>query len=145
MRDAPITGGRSPVKNNAFRTLRTGKKKWCVCGLALVFFKDECWSCQECGRPEYIHQPEQQQQIQQQGVGGINSLDGLSDTNTRPNRGASKFRSKDPRARFLKKKSEIDDELRAMAEAGGWTIKRYDQRIEQSGEVLSQEELRQSK
>lgn len=72
-------------------------------------------------------------------------MDGLSDVRSTPNRGATKFRSKDPRARFLKKKSEIDDELRMMAEAGGWTIKRYDQRIEQSSEVLSQEELRQSK
>jgi hypothetical protein len=144
-RDSPMSG-RSPVKNIAFRSLHSSKKKkYCVCGRALVFFKDECWACTECGYTEYLHQPEQQQQIQQQGIGGVMRVDGLNDVQTRPNRGATKFRSKDPRSRFLTKKSEIDDELRVMAEAGGWAIKRFEERIEQSSEVLSSEELRQSK
>jgi hypothetical protein len=146
-REAPMSG-RSPVKNIAFsRRLRTSnkKKKWCVCGKQLVFFKDaECWSCTECGNTEYLEQPEQQQ-IQQQGVGGVMSVDGLSDTRTTPNRGATKFRSKDPRARFLKKKSDIDPELQRLVDEQGVTVQRFEERIEESSEVLTSEQLRANK
>jgi hypothetical protein len=144
-RDSPMSG-RSPVKNIVFsrRTLHSKKKKWCLCGKQLVFFKDaECWSCTECGHTEYIEQPKQQ--IQQQGIGGIASVDGLSDTQTRPNRGASKFRSiKDPRSRFLKKKPEIDDELARILEQGA-TLVSYKERIEEDGQTLSSDELRANK
>src|SRR5687768_2024246 len=100
MRDAPMTG-RSPVKNIAFsrRTLHSSrKKKWCPNdGRALMWLKDaEAWCCNECGYVEYI---EQKQQQPEQQIGGVMSVDGLSDVRSTPNRGATKFRSMDPRRR----------------------------------------------
>jgi ribosomal protein S27AE len=141
-RDSPISG-RSPIKANVFHRYTNRKKKWCPNdGRALVYFKEaECWSCTECGMTEYIeqkqHQPEQQ-------IGGVMSVDGLSDTRTSPNRGASKFRSKDPRARFLKPKREIDDELARILEQGA-TLVSYHEQVQQSNDVLSQDELRANK
>jgi hypothetical protein len=73
------------------------------------------------------------------------SVDGLSDTTTRPNRAATKFRSKDPRARFLKPKSQLDPELQRLVDEQGVTVQRYEERIEESSVVLSQEELRANK
>jgi ribosomal protein S27AE len=143
-RDSPMSG-RSPVKNIAFsrRTLHS-KKKYCVCGRALVWFKEgECWSCTECGYTQYLEQ--KQQQPEQQGIGGVMSVDGLSDVRSTPNRGAMKFRSKDPRSRFLKPRSQLDPELQRLVDEQGVTVQRYEERIEESSEVLSQEELRQSK
>jgi hypothetical protein len=150
-RDSPVTG-RSPIKNIAYsrRTLHSSKnKKWCVCGKQLVFFKDIGWGCTECGRVEYLvdqQQQIQQQQIQQQGIGGVMSVDGLSDVRTTPNRGATKFRSKDPRAHFLKKKSsDIDPELQKLVDEQGVTIIRYEERVVEDNQTLSSEELRQNK
>jgi hypothetical protein len=145
-REAPMTGGRSPVKNIAFtrRTLHS-KKKYCVCGRALVFFKDECWACTECGYTEYLHQPEEQQQIQQQGIGGVMSVDGLSDTRTTPNRGPMKFKSLDARKRFLKPKSQLDPELQRLVTEQGVTVQRYEERVVEDNQTLSSEELRQNK
>jgi hypothetical protein len=72
-------------------------------------------------------------------------VDGLSDTNTRPNRGATKFRSKDPRARFLKPKSQLDPELQRLVDEQGVTVQRFVERIEESSEVVTSEELRANK
>ena len=146
-RDSPVTG-RSPIKANVFhRYTGNRKKKYCVCGRALIYFKDaECFACTECGRTEYLQQPEQQQQIQQQGIGGIASVDGLSDVRTTPNRAATKFKSiKDPRSRFLKAKPQYDVEIQKLVDEQGVTIQKYVERIEESSEVLSQEELRANK
>ena len=141
MRDAPVIG-RSPVKNIAFRTLRTSKKKYCVCGRALVYFKDsQAWCCGECGYVEYI--PKQQQPEQQ--IGGVMSVDGLSDTRTTPNRGPMKFRSMDPRKRFLKKESEIDDELARILENQSATLVSYHSQVQQSNDVVSSDDLRANK
>jgi hypothetical protein len=115
---------RSPVKNNAFRTprsSRTTKKRWCVCGKPLTFFKDaEAWACTECGHTEYIQ--EKQQVPTTTNSSGIGSVDGLSDSQITPNRGATKFRHIDPRSRFLKKDKEIDDELERILYDQGATL-----------------------
>jgi hypothetical protein len=124
-------------------------RKWCHgCGRRLVYFKEpEAWACAECGYllEEAKTQKQQQQQIQQQGIGGVMSVDGLSDVRTSPNRGVSKFRSMDPRARFLKKKSDIDPDLQRLVTEQGVTIIRYEERVVEDNQTLSSEELRQNK
>ena len=146
-----ILGRRSPVKNNAFRTSRSSsrtKKKWCVCGRQLVFFKEaECWSCTECGHTEYIeHKKQQAPTTTATNSSGIGSIDGLSDSQTRPNRGATKFRHiKDPRSRFLKPKSQLDPELQKLVDEQGVTIISYNERVEEDSQLVSSNELRSNK
>jgi ribosomal protein S27AE len=144
-RDSPISG-RSPIKANVFHRYINRKKKWCpIDGRALVYFKEaQCWSCTECGHTEYIEQTKQQTQ-QQQGIGGVMSVDGLSDVRTTPNRDAMRFRSiKDPRSRFLKKKPEVDDELARILSQGA-TLVSYHEQVQQSNDVLTQDELKANK
>ena len=146
-----IPGERSPIKHNAFRTSRSSsnrtKTKWCPsCGRALVFFKDaECFSCTECGHTIDLEQKKQQQAptTTTNSSSGIGSVDGLNDSQTRPNRGATKFRSiKDPRARFLKPKREIDPELERILYDQGATLVSYNERLEEDSQTLSSDELR---
>ena len=59
-------------------------------------------------------------------------MDGLSDVRTTPNREATKFRSMDPRARFLKPKPQYDVEMQKLVLEQGVTVQRYEERIEES-------------
>lgn len=148
-----ILGRRSPIKHNVFfrssSSSTRNNKKWCVCGRQLVFFKDaECWACTECGHTEYIEQKKKEQQQQQQiptNSSGIGSIDGLSDSHLQPNRGATKFRHMDPRKRFLKPKSQLDPELQKLVDEQGVNVISYEERIEQSNDVISSDELRANK
>jgi hypothetical protein len=73
------------------------------------------------------------------------SFDGLSDSRTTLNRGATKFRSMDPRRSFLKPRSQLDPEMQKLVDEQGVTVQRFEERIEESSEVLTSEQLRANK
>jgi hypothetical protein len=110
-------------------------------------------SCTSCGHTIDLEQKKKQQEQVHTGDtgtgavgGGVVSVDGLSDSQTRPNRGATKFRSMDPRSRFLsRKKSDIDPELERILYDQGATLVSYNERVEEDGQTLSSDNLRANK